>query len=143
MKKLLIFTLLIAAVTLAGLWSGRKVCTMMSPADSGAKQALNVALGLSPAQTESFKKTESSFQKEIGTLCMQICREHANLLAQMKDGKISAQTADQKVEEIGGLQISLEKKIIAHIAQLDKILTPSQIKTYIDKIYQRQCQMMG
>lgn len=51
MKKLLIFTLIISGVTLGGLWSGKKFCTMMSmPAGTRSGQALYSEMGLDASQ---------------------------------------------------------------------------------------------
>ena len=142
MKKLLIFTVLISSLTLAGLWSGRKVCTVMSPADTGSIERAFSGLGLSASETESLKKTESAFREELDTLCMQICQERANLLKQLKEG-ISVENATRKVDAIGRLQILMEKKIINHLMELKKILTPAQSAAYLDKIYQQQCRMIS
>ena len=144
MKKLVIFTVLISAVTLGGLWSGRKFCTMVSmPAGMRSGQALYSGMGLDPTQTESVNKFEASFRKEADALCMRICQERVRLLEQIKDKNVDPGTIDKKVEEIGQLQISLEKKVIAHILQVDKSLNASQSKEYLERIYRQQCQMVA
>ena len=142
MKKLIIFTLVVSAVTLGGLWSGKKVCNMMStPAGMSSGQALYSGMGLSASQTDSIKKLENSFQKESDELCMKVCQERVNLLNQIKNGRISREDIDKKVEAIGQLQIFLEKKTTAHILEINKILTPSQSVTYLERVYQEQCRM--
>ena len=100
-------------------------------------------IGLDRAQTEIVRKMDASFGGEADQLCMRICRERARLLEQIKDKSILPETIDKKVEEIGRLQISLEKKVIAHILQVDQFLTPSQSEAYLEKIYRQQCQMMS
>ena len=141
MKKLLLFTASISVITLVGFFGGKEVCTMMSPMRAGSSQSWYSGLGLSAAQTESLKKTESSFRKNVDALCMRICQERADLLEQVKNGHMSSEIAYKKIEDIGQLQISLEKEVIAHILQVDKSLTPSQSKAYLEKIYRQQCQM--
>ena len=144
MKKLLIFTLIVSTVTLGGLWSGKKFCTMMSmPAEDRSGQALYSEIGLDASQTQAVRKLEASFRKEADELCMQICRERMDLVDQMKDGRTSHETIDRKIEEIGQLQISLEKKVAAHILTINKSLTPSQSVAYLERIYQQQCQMIS
>lgn len=142
MKKLLIFTVIVSAVTLGGLWSGKKFCTMMSmPASARSGQALYSEMGLDASQTESVRKLETAFRKEMDALCMRICEQRVDLLKEIKNKRISHEAIDKRVEEIGQLQISLEKKVISHILQVDKGLTPSQSAAYLERIYQRQCQL--
>lgn len=74
---------------------------------------------------------------------MLICQERVRLLEQMKDKRVSSDILYRKTEEIGQLQISLEKKVIAHILEVDKSLTPSQSKAYLERIYRQQCQMIA
>ena len=144
MKKLLIFTLIVSTVTLGGLWSGRKFCTMMSmPAGERSGQALYSELGLDASQKEIVRKLEASFRKEVDELCMRVCRERMNLFEQMKDGRTSPETIDKKIEEIGQLQISLEKKVAAHILTINQNLTRPQSTAYLKRIYQQQCQMIS
>ena len=144
MKKLLIFTLIISSVTLGGLWSGKKFCTMMSmPVGARSSQAIYSELGLDTSQTESVRRLEASFRKDADAMCMRICEERVRLLEQMKDKRVSPDVLYRKTEEIGQLQISLEKKVVAHILEVDKSLTPSQSKAYLERIYQQQCQMIA
>ena len=144
MKKLIIFTVIVSVVTLGGLWSGRKFCTMISmPVGARSGQALYSEMGLDASQTESVRKLEAVFRKEADTLCMRICRERVDLLKQLKDKRVSSGVIYAKVEEIGQLQISLEKKVIAHILQVNKTLTPSQSEAYLERIYQQQCRMIA
>ncbi len=140
MKKLLLFTVIVSAVTLGGLWSGKKFCSMMSM-PGRSSQAMYSEMGLDASQTESVRKLETAFRKEVDALCMRICEERVDLLKEIKNKRISHEAIDKRVEEIGQLQISLEKKVISHILQVDKGLTPSQSAAYLERIYQRQCQM--
>ena len=64
MKKLIIFTVLISAVTLAGFWGGRKVCMLMWPTSVNPSGAWYFNLGLSPEQAETLKKLESGFRPD-------------------------------------------------------------------------------
>ncbi len=140
MKKLLIFTLAVSIATLIGLWSGRKFCTMM-PFVSSSSQALYSGMSLNSSQTESIRKLEDSFQKEADELCMKVCRERVDLISQIKNGQINREAIEKKVEEIGQIQILLEKQTAAHILDINKILTPSQSAVYLERIYQKQCRM--
>ena len=131
-------------MTLGGLWSGNKFCTMMSSlGGTRSGQVLYSEIGLDASQTESVRKLEASFRKDADALCMHICQERADLLKQMKDKRADQEALYKRVEEIGQLQISLEKKVIAHILQVNKTLTPSQSEAYLERIYQQQCRMIA
>ena len=140
MKKLLIFTFIVSVATLVGLWSGKKVCSMM-PSAARSSQALYSGMSLNASQTGSIRKLEDSFQKAADELCMKVCEERVNLLSQIKNGQISREEIEKKVEEIGQIQIFLEKQTATHILDINKILTPSQSAVYLERVYQQQCQM--
>ena len=144
MKKLIIFTVLISVITLGGLWSGRKFCTMMLT-HSGMRsgQVLLSEMRLNKAQTEEVERFETSFRRDVDAHCMIVCQKRILLLEQIKDKSIKSETIYEKVEEIGQLQISLEKKVIAHILEVDKGLNASQSKAYLEGIYRQQCQMIA
>ena len=144
MKKLLVFTVIISAVTLGGFWSGKKFCTMMSmPAGARSGQALYSEMGLDTSQTESVRKLEASFRKDADAICTRICQERVDLLKLMKDKRASQEALYRRVEEIGELHIALEKKFVTNVLEVDKSLTPSQSKAYLERIYQQQCQMIA
>ena len=137
MKKLLFFTVIISLVTLGGFFGGRKVCTMMWPGSVNPSQAWYFELGLNPQQAESLKKLETSFRDRTDKLCMTICEERLKLLNQMKDKSVDRQAVYRKIEEIGALQVSLEKEIATHILNVKDDLTPAQSQAYLDRIHEQ------
>ena len=134
MKKLIIFTVLISAVTLAGFWGGRKVCMLMWPASVNPSGAWYFNLGLSPEQAETLKKLESGFRPEADKFCMRICKERMDLLNMMRNPSTKPEDIYKKIEEIGALQVSLEKQIATHILQVKNDLTPEQSEAYLNRI---------
>ncbi len=140
MKKLIIFTLAVSVATLIGLWSGKKMCTM-APFASRSSQPLYSGISLNASQTESIQKLEDEFQKEADELCMKVCQERVDLIGQIKNGQISREAIEKKVEEIGQIQILLEKQTATHILDINRILTPSQSAAYLERVYQKQCRM--
>jgi Spy/CpxP family protein refolding chaperone len=135
MKKLLVFTVLVAAVTLAGFWGGRKVCMMlMWPGSVNPSQQWYFNLGLTAEQAASLKQLELSFRKDTDPLCIRICKERLELLKLMKSDRVDREAIYQKIEEIGALQTSLEKEIATHILEVKKDLTPEQSEVYIGHI---------
>lgn len=136
MKKLLIFTVLISVITLAGFWGGRKMCMLMWPGSVNPTQNWYFNLGLSPAQAESLKKLDSAFRKDTDKVCMRICKERLELLNMMRDPNIKPDAVYKKIEEIGTLQVSLEKEIATHILKVKKDLSPEQSEAYLNTIRQ-------
>ena len=134
MKRLLFFTLFVSAVTLGGYWGGRQVCGMVFPgAMSGAKEGTQ-RLGLSPEQERSLKSLEEPFIARANRLCMKVCKEKAVLLELLADKKVDQKTIHLKIEEIGLLQISLEKEIVSHIFLVKTLLNEKQGEIYVRRI---------
>ena len=134
MRKLLIFTVLISAVTLAGFWGAKKVCMLMWPGSLNPNRIWYSNLGLNPEQAESLKKVDSAFRGETDKVCMWICKERLELLNLMRNPKAKPEEIYKKIEEIGALQVSLEKQIATHILEVKKDLTPEQSEAYLNRI---------
>ncbi len=137
MKKLILFTALISVVTLGSFWGGKKVCMLMWPGSVNPSQSWYSALGLNPEQAESLKKLESSFRERTDTMCMRICAERMALLNQMKNKEVNRDAVYKKIEEIGNLQIALEKEIATHILNVKQDLFPQQSEAYLNQIHQQ------
>jgi len=135
MKKLLFFTIVISAVTLAGFWGGQKACMLMWPASLNPSQNWYYTLGLSPEQAETLKKVDASFRKDADKMCMRICRGRLELLNMMGQKDADPAAVNRKIEEIGGLQVLLEKQIASHILEVKKGLSPEQTQAYLDRIH--------
>lgn len=132
MKRLLLFGILISLVTLSGFWASQKMCNMtMCPMGYRSQGEGYSNLGLSAQQTETLKKLDSTFGKSADQICMKVCQGRFELLRMLGDPKANAKTIDQKVEEIGALQISLEKDVAHHILEVRKELTPEQTEKYL------------
>lgn len=135
MRKLLAFAVLISVVTIAGFWGGRKVCMLMWPGSVNPSGAWYFNLGLNDKQADSLKRLESGFRKDADKFCMRICKERLELLNMMKDPKVKPDLIYKKIEEVGALQVSLEKQIATHILQVKNDLTPEQSEAYLNRIH--------
>jgi len=134
MKKLLFFAILISSLTLAGFWGGKKMCMLMWPGSVNPSQSWYFNLGLNNEQAESLKKMDFAFREKTDKICMRICKERIDLLNMMRNSKADPEAIYKKIEEIGTVQISLEKEIATHILQVKKDLTPEQSEAYLNKI---------
>lgn len=136
MKKLLIVTLLISGITLFGFWGGRKICMRMWPGSLNPSQNWYFNLGLTSEQAESLKRLDSAFRKDTDKVCMRICKERLELLNLMRDPKARPAEVYKKIEDIGAMQISLEKEIATHILKVKKDLTLEQSEAYLSRIHE-------
>lgn len=140
MKKFLILaalTLFISGLTLLGFWGGRKFCmTMMWPGSVNPTQSWYFGLGLNDEQAQALQREETSFREGTDQLCIRICKMRLDLLGKMRDHRADPALVSKKIEEIGNLQILLEKEIAAHILKVKKSLTPEQSQAYLDRIHQ-------
>ena len=136
MKKLFFFTVIISLVTLGGFFGGKKVCLMMWPGSVNPSQAWYFQLGLDAGQARELQGLESSFRKQADGLCMKICKERLALLKTMRRKGADPEAVNRKIEEIGQLQVLLEKQIADHILEVKKDLTAEQSQVYFDRIHQ-------
>jgi Spy/CpxP family protein refolding chaperone len=136
MKKIILFVVLISAVTLFSFWGGKKVCMMMWPGSINPNQSWYYSFGLTAEQEASLKKMDASFRKDGDKLCMQICKGRLDLLNLIKEKNPNEARVHQKIEEIGQMQILLEKTIADHIIEVKKGLTPAQSEAYLDRVHQ-------
>lgn len=134
MKRLILFTTLIAAVTLAGFYGGKRVCMLMWPGSVNPNQSWYFNLGLNPDQANSLKKLDSTFRNDTDKICMRVCKERLELLKLMRDPQTKPEVIYKKIEEIGAMQVSLEKEIATHILKVKKDLTPEQSDAYLNTI---------
>ena len=139
MKKsalLILFAILIAGITLFAFWCGKQACMMMSETGPTYKQTLYGDLNLNAEQKQTLKQMDDSFQKEADAICKKICMEKVNLMNLMADKKSSRDSIYRKIEEIGGIQTSLEKKIADHIQEVKTNLTAEQSEAYTKRLNQ-------
>ena len=134
MKRFWIFTAAIACVTLIGFWGGKKTCILMCQGTLKANPYCHYASDLAPEQAQSLGKLENSFRRGMDKTCMEICRERWALLSMMESNPADTDAINKKIEEIGAMQISLEKETAAHILEAQKTLTPQQSKAYVARL---------
>lgn len=130
----------VVAAVWVGWWSGTKVCGVMPREPQ--PDSWRASLGLSAAQEAALDDSEAAFRAEVDALCAQLCRDRADLLAEMKDGRVSAEAAHLRVDEIGRRQTELDRRTVAHLIELQQILTAPQARAYIDAVYQQQCRLI-
>lgn len=134
MKKLLVLALAVSVVTLCAFWAGQKTCLMVSSMGLLPQRAWYADMGLSPDQMEGVQGLESSFRKRTDAICVQICREKQNLLEAMDEPAKDRESLFARIDAVNRLQASLEREVVSHILSVTDILSPSQNKTYHDRI---------
>ncbi|MBI2094840.1 MAG: periplasmic heavy metal sensor [Candidatus Omnitrophica bacterium] len=145
MKRLLVFAVLVAVITLAGFWSGRKMCAMAWPRMFGPVAHWQATLGLTAEQAAEFKTKEAAFRKEADGLCMQVCEGRLKVLEMLEGQEADEAQILRTVEAVGAVQTNLEKKVAAHILEVKKNLDSRQGKVYVGHIREqisrsmRQC----
>jgi Spy/CpxP family protein refolding chaperone len=137
MKKIIILTLIVSLATLAGYWSSKKICKMGS---SCCPMKVHVSasddLGLNPAQQKQVDAMDQSFRKEADDICMRACRGRLEILDLIKAPGVDPEIISKKIEEVGALQILLEKRTATHLLEVKKNLNPEQAARYLAKMDQ-------
>ncbi|GEM_PF-1169316 len=138
MKKLIFIILFAAVISIAvftSFWSVKHVCSLMMSGQSSISGLKDYsALNLKPDQESALRQMETKYQKEVLPICMTICRERMNLVNMMADKNIDPALIHKKIEEIGKIQIGLEKTTADHIVEIGTILTPEQSQAYFKDI---------
>jgi Spy/CpxP family protein refolding chaperone len=137
MKRLFFFAVLVSAVTAAGFWSTQRMCLMMKPRFLMGGSGWYKETGLPAEKVQTVKELDAKLQKEVHHLCAEVCVKRSELLNLMRIGASDEPAVYGKIEEIGGLQVSLEKKIAAHLFELKKVLSPEESQKYFQQIEER------
>jgi len=137
MKRLLVFALIISAVTLAGYWTGRKVCMMMWPGSLNPAPRWYANLGLDREQADVLRAKDAAFRSMADGMCVRVCRGRLELLALMGENGSSQDKVLSKIDEVGALQVALEKEIAAHILAVRENLTPEQSAAYLARVREK------
>ncbi|MBI4549413.1 MAG: hypothetical protein HY714_00605 [Candidatus Omnitrophica bacterium] len=137
MKKLLVFAVLVSAATALGFWSTQKVCVMMKPKFIAGGADWYAKSNLPADKIEAVKALDGRLQEEVHRLCADVCLQRAELLKMMQGPGGDETRVFEKIEEIGRLQIELEKRIASHLFGLKKVLSPGESRQYFQLIEDR------
>ncbi|MBI4971742.1 MAG: periplasmic heavy metal sensor [Candidatus Omnitrophica bacterium] len=132
MKKTIILislAVVISGITLLSFWGGKQTCMMMMT-EKTSYEGLNLSAG----QEKTLTDLDDSFRKEVDMLCMNVCRERTALMNLLSETNSNPEAIYKKIEEIGGLQVGLEKKTADHILEIKKTLSPRQTAVYLKRV---------
>lgn len=129
MKKLILFTLLISAVTAGSFWGGQRLCMRMQNDPNFGTDWLS-GLGLAKEEVEIFKKEDAVFRKETNRMCRELCRQRMELL-ELIGQNAGEPEVFQKIDAIGGLQTSLEKNMVKHMLGIKSKLPAEKGSAYL------------
>jgi len=137
MKKLILFTILISAVTAGSFWGSERLCMRMRAQDDFRFGADWYAqLGLNKEEAGIFRKEDAVFRKETNRMCMELCKQRMELLDLLSrnagESKIS-----QKMDSVGALQTALEKNMVKHILEIKSKLPGEKGKVYLAHLRQQ------
>ena len=142
MKKLIIFTAFVAVVTLAAFFGTRHLC--LSCSLSGHGRPLSYTnLELDREKEKTLRQLELDFQKKADTLCMKICDFRFQTIKLLEGEGSSLEVINKKIEEVGQLQIALEKETAMHMLEVKRYLTPVQAGKYFSGVEQTIHQSMN
>jgi uncharacterized membrane protein len=133
-KKLIILTILISGITLAGFFGGRMAGVMLTSSTPSRGQSWYYNLGLNPQQAKELRASDEALREESDRICMRICKERLALFDLVRSSEAEPQVIYQKIGEIGAMQVALEREIATHILKVKSILTPERSETYLRRI---------
>jgi Spy/CpxP family protein refolding chaperone len=87
-------------------------------------------LSLSPQQSQKMQNLRFSFEQEVESLRLQMRERRNALLGEARNPSPNLDRIDSLIEEIGVLQINIQKKSVRNLLKDKRVLTPGQQKKY-------------
>jgi Spy/CpxP family protein refolding chaperone len=100
-------------------------------------------VGLSDEQAKEFQSQAKKFQEEIEPIRDSLEAKRSDLMNEIMAEKPSMDKLNQLSEEIGALQVNLEKMTSMHLLKGKSLLTPEQQKKFFSLFKERQGRMRG
>jgi len=128
MKKKLTIILLIAGFS-AGIILGLSIPRLWRKEvhpQPGPNHFLANYLSLSDSQREKIESLNKPFYTRIRKIRAQLAQGRAELFDLLGESPKNQEKIEVKINEITSLQAQLEREIINHLVEMEKILTPEQ-----------------
>jgi Spy/CpxP family protein refolding chaperone len=100
-------------------------------------------LGLSEEQAKEFQSQAKRFQEEIEPIRDSLEAKRSDLMNEIMAEKPSMDKLNQLSEEIGTLQVRLEKRTTMRLLEEKSLLTPEQQKKFFSLFKERQDRTRG
>jgi Spy/CpxP family protein refolding chaperone len=100
----------------------------------GKRAFLVRELSLNPDQAKVWEENEQSFHGDIDKIRQQIFQKRMALLDLMRADKPDEKGINRIISEIGDMQESIQKKIVAHIIEVKAMLNKDQQKKFFGLI---------
>jgi len=139
-KKLTIILLIIgfSAGIILGLFIPHLWRKEMRPRP-GPNHFLARYLSLSDSQREKMESLNGPFYAKIGKIRTQLGQERAELSDLLGESLPDQEKIEIKINKITSLQMQLEREIINHLVEIQKILTPEQRTKFLSFMRRRLC----
>ena len=104
----------------------------LSPGSGRSFHFLRQELSLTDEQIDQMQSERALFEQEMGQVRTELHNKRKALMGALKASEPDKTRIYQLVDEIGGLQLELEKQGIEHILRHRQILTPEQHEKFLD-----------
>jgi Spy/CpxP family protein refolding chaperone len=129
----MVFLFVINIAALATLSYNRWLKPRPATAESGQSetwQALQKQVDLSPQQSHTMQSLRLSFEQEVESLRQQMWENRNALLEEARNPSPKLDRIDSLIEEIGALQMDIQKRSIRNLLKDKNLLTPRQQEKY-------------
>jgi Spy/CpxP family protein refolding chaperone len=133
MKKKLTIILLIAGFS-AGIILGLSIPRLWKKGIQprpGPNHFLANYLSLSESQRKKVESLNGAFYPRITEIRAQLAQERAELSDLLGESPPNQEKIEVKINEIASLQVQLEREVINHLVEMQKILTPEQRNKFL------------
>jgi Spy/CpxP family protein refolding chaperone len=114
-----------------------------SPGDqSESWQKLQTEISLTPHQSQTLKGLRNSLEREVESIRQHIAEKRNALLEEARNPSPNLNRIDSLIEEIGTLQMDIQKKSVRNLLKDKRILTPIQQERYFS-LFEQHMQGQG
>lgn len=105
-------------------------------------QKLQTEMSLTPHQSQTMQGFRLSLEREVESIRQQISEKRNALLKEARNPSPNMNRIDSLIEEIGALQMDIQKKSVRNLLKDKKILTPGQQEKYFS-LFEQHMQGRG
>ena len=99
-------------------------------------------LSLTPQQSQKMQNLRLSFEQDVESLRLQMWEKRNSLLEEARNPSPKLDRIDSLIEEIGALQMNIQKRSIRNLLKDKRVLSPRQQERYFS-LFQEHVEVRG
>lgn len=97
-------------------------------------------LGLDKAQMEKYNTLIKQLQIHHEDVCARLCQEREELVSLLSTTPLQKDKIEEKLQKINYYQGEVERATVAHVMEIQGLLTPPQKEKYLAHLNKKMCE---